>query len=99
MRTKVPLQLQGRVFFARDTLQYCTIPLRYLLGGFLADYVFEPMIRSDTPLQHFFAALVGEGSGSGIATMFLFTGTLGTIISLCGLSNKKLRTLNDTDYT
>jgi MFS family permease len=98
MRTRVPLQLQGRVFSARDTLQYCTIPLGYLFGGVLADYIFEPMMQANTFLQDIFAPLVGMGDGSGIAVMFLFTGITGTIISISGLFDKKMRTLDDNNY-
>lgn len=98
MRTRVPLQLQGRVFSARDTLQYCTIPLGYLFGGVFADYIFEPMMRSNTLLQDIFTPLVGKGDGSGIAVMFLFTAITGTIISLRGYQNKKIRTLGDNNY-
>ena len=36
--------MQGRVFSAKGTLQNCTIPLGLLLGGALADGVFEPMM-------------------------------------------------------
>ena len=33
MRTHVPIEMQGRVFSAKDTLQNCTIPLGLFLGG------------------------------------------------------------------
>lgn len=94
MRISVPIEMQGRVFSARDTLQYCTIPLGYLLGGVLADYIFEPLMKGNSFLKHFFATIVGEGNGSGIAVMFIFTGLVGVVISLCGLLSKNIRTLD-----
>lgn len=94
LRTAVPIKMQGRVFSARNTFQYCTIPLGYLLGGVFADYVFEPIMRGDSFLKHFFAKIVGQGSGSGIALMFIFTGIIGTVISILGFRNKNIRALD-----
>ncbi|WP_204377968.1 hypothetical protein [Clostridium ljungdahlii] len=45
MRTKVPFEMQGRVFSARNILQYVSIPIGNLLGAFLADKVFEPYMK------------------------------------------------------
>lgn len=45
MRTKVPLELRGRAFSARNTLQCTSIPIGNILGGFLADKVFEPYMK------------------------------------------------------
>ena len=94
IRTHIPIEMQGRVFSARDTLQYCTIPLGYLLGGILADYIFEPFMNGNSAIKHLIMPIVGDGRGSGIALMFLFTGVSGTIISLLGLMNKEIRTLD-----
>lgn len=94
MRNAVPIEMQGRVFSARDTLQYCTIPLGYLLGGVFADSVFEPLMRGDSLVKHIFTPIVGSGSGSGIALMFICTGISGTVISFIGVFNKKIRTLD-----
>lgn len=94
LRTTVPLQMQGRVFSARSTLQFCTVPLGYLFGGLLADYVFEPLMLGDTGLKHFLTFIVGEGPGSGIAAMFILTGITGAIVSVSALYNKTLKTLD-----
>ena len=85
MRTHVPIEMQGRVFSAKDTLQNCTIPLGLFLGGVLADYVFEPFMATDSSLQRIFCSLFGSGSGAGIAVMFFCVGILGFVISLTRL--------------
>ncbi len=77
----VPAELQGRIFAVRNALQFSTIPGGILLGGFLADYVFEPFMRRQGALACFFSRIVGEGAGSGMAVMFLCTGLLGTAFS------------------
>lgn len=87
MRIQVPLEMQGRVFSARDTIQNCTIPLGLLLGGTLADYVFEPFMARHSATQQIMAVFFGSGSGAGIAVMFFCVGLLGFIISLSRLRN------------
>lgn len=80
---------------ARDTLQYCTIPLGLFLGGFLADHVFEPFMAQVSPLQQLFVLLTGGGKGSGMAVIFLITGLTGVIASLLAMHNPIYRRLND----
>jgi len=87
----VPAGVQGRVFAVRNAIQFSTIPAGILLGGFLADRVFEPHMRSDTPAVHFLQRMVGTGDGSGMAVMFLCTGVLGSLF--CVLAYRKLKRL------
>jgi len=94
MRTHVPVEMQGRVFSAKDTLQNCTIPLGLFLGGILADYVFEPFMETESPLQNALSVFFGTGSGAGIAVMFFLVGILGTGISLTRLRKTIYKDLN-----
>ena len=94
IREKVPHEMQGRVFSAKDTLQNCTIPLGLFLGGVLADYVFEPFMAADSPVQKVLSHLFGSGGGSGIAVMFFCVGILGIIISLSCLRKPVYKELN-----
>lgn len=94
MRTKVPTELQGRVFSTRDTIQYCTIPLGLFLGGYLADNVFEPFMAGSSNLSQFLSHLVGTGKGAGMAVMFLITGVIGLTSSLISLKSASLRSLD-----
>jgi hypothetical protein len=87
MRTNIPAQMQGRVFSTRDTLQFFTIPLGLFLSGVLADKVFEPFMQTVSPFQQFLSTIVGTGKGSGMAVMFLITGTIGFLVSLFALIN------------
>jgi MFS family permease len=94
MRTKVPTELQGRVFSTRDTIQYCTIPLGLFLGGYLADNVFEPFMAGSSSLSQFLSCLVGTGKGAGMAVMFLITGVIGLTSSLFSLKSDSLKSLD-----
>lgn len=90
----VPLKLQGNVFAARNALQFCTIPAGILLGGFLADYVFEPFMRSDLLLADMLRKIVGTGTGSGMAVMFLCTGILGFTFSCIAYRSREIQKLD-----
>lgn len=91
MYEKVPEKMQGRIFAARNAIQFSTIPLGILLGVFLADYVFEPFMKSDNVITHVFSFIVGSGDGSGMAVMFLCTGISGFIISILSYRNKEIQ--------
>lgn len=94
MRTKIPLELQGRVFSARNTLQYASIPIGNLLGGFLADKAFEPFMNRTSVAQKFFVKLVGEGRGNGIALIYLFIALLGFLGCCIFRLSKNMRRLD-----
>ena len=79
--------MQGRVFSARDTLQYITVPIGLFLGGVLADHVFEPFMLADSPIRQALSNVVGTGKGSGIAVIFLIAGIVGFAASLISLKN------------
>ena len=80
MRSSIPSGIQGRVYSARNILQFFTIPLGYLAGGFLVDAVFEPFMadKSDTVLNQMF----GTGKGSGAAFLFAVIGVSGVLVCI-----------------
>lgn len=80
-RTKIPLELQGRAFSLKYAIQSSVIPLGMLLGGFLAEFVFEPLLAGYFNRKISFLS----GPGAGIGLMFLITGVTGTAISVVGI--------------
>jgi DHA3 family macrolide efflux protein-like MFS transporter len=81
-QSKVPPEMQGRVFSVRSLLSQSMMPLAFLISGPLADYVFEPLMRDGGMLSNtFIAALLGTGPGRGIGLMFVISGFLGIIVS------------------
>ena len=68
-RLNIPVEIQGRVFAARNSFQYFTIPLGYFLGGLLVDKVFEPIMAAQGA-DSFLTDLFGIGKGSGAAFLF-----------------------------
>lgn len=81
MRTKIPAEMQGRVYSARNTLQFFTIPIGYFLGGLLVDKVFEPFMAGLSK-ENILAEIFGEAKGSGAALLFFVIGVLGVAVCL-----------------
>lgn len=68
-RLSIPIEMQGRVFAARNSFQFFTIPLGYFLGGLLVDRVFEPIMAIQES-RSILVRLFGSGKGSGAAFLF-----------------------------
>lgn len=81
LRSNIPLEMQGRVYSARNTLQFFTIPIGYFLGGLLVDTVFEPLMASQQK-GSILINIFGEGKGSGAALFFMIIGFVGVITCL-----------------
>ncbi len=80
MRLSIPGEIQGRVYAARNSFQYFTIPLGYFLGGLLVDRVFEPVMAMQS--GGVLVRLFGAGKGSGAAFLFAVLWVLGTGVCL-----------------
>ncbi len=91
---KIPAAMQGRVFAVRNAIQYSTIPVGIILGGWLADYVFEPFMASGNRLAGMLGTIVGDNAGSGMAAMFLCTGICGFTVSMASCFNREIKKLN-----
>lgn len=90
----VPQEIQGRIFAVRNAIQFSTIPIGILLGGILADYVFEPFMLTQNSVAKILQTIVGNGAGSGMAVMFLCTGALGALFSLISYRQNDIRKLS-----
>ncbi len=88
LRNSIPLELQGRVYACRNTLQFFTIPIGLFLGGFMVDQVCEPFM-ADLARQSVFHMLFGSGKGSGAALVIFVLGVSGTM--MCLLAGNALR--------
>ncbi len=87
-RSTIPPDMQGRVYSCRNTLQFFTIPIGFLLGGLLVDKVFEPLMSAQ-PANGFWASLFGATKGAGAAMLFAVIGIAGVIV--CLIFNLRLK--------
>lgn len=81
LRSSIPVEMQGRVYSCRNTLQFFTIPVGLFLGGFMVDKICEP-IMAKTPSWEILSLLFGVGKGSGAAMVMFVLGIAGTVICL-----------------
>ena len=93
-RLKIPVGMQGRVYSARNTLQFFTIPLGYLCGGLLVDKVFEPFMAAQGP-GSLWGFLFGAGKGTGAAMLFFVIGFLGVLSCIPFRFNRHIKQLEE----
>lgn len=95
LRLSIPEEMQGRVYSARNTFQFFTIPLGYFLGGFAVDRIFEPLMAS-RPTGSILVRCFGEGKGSGAAMFFALLALLGATVCLIARRDKCIWRLEET---
>lgn len=83
-QAKVQPDIQGKVFATRRLIAQISSPAAMILGGRLADTVFEPAMAPGGALAPVFGPLVGTGDGAGMGLLFVFAGILGVIVALTG---------------
>ncbi|MBE5777113.1 MAG: MFS transporter [Clostridiales bacterium] len=88
LRSYIPVDMQGRVYAARNTFQFFTIPLGYLAGGYLVDRVYEPFMAQKTGT--WLNAVFGTGKSSGAALLFFCIAFLGIITCLIFRKDKRI---------
>lgn len=94
LRLRIPVEMQGRVYAARNTLQFFTIPVGYLLGGALVDRFFEPLMAS-LPEGALLRTLLGSGKGTGAAALFLVIAGAGVLVCLAFRRDRRLWELEE----
>ncbi|MBO3750532.1 amino acid adenylation domain-containing protein [Streptosporangiaceae bacterium NEAU-GS5] len=76
IQVKVPQRYHGRVFALNQMVAFSTLPIGF---GLLAPYVttrLEPMLADGGPLAGTVGALIGTGTGRGIAFMYVIFGLI-----------------------
>jgi hypothetical protein len=91
LQTKIPPEVQGRVFSASDFLSQALIPFTPLLAGLFGDRIFEPAMKTGGPLSETFGWLVGVGPGAGFGLLILLCGVGAFLIGLSGYVVRDIR--------
>ena len=81
LRATIPVEMQGRVYSCRNTLQFFTIPIGLFIGGLMVDEICEPLMASSCT-DGVLTKLFGSGKGSGAAMMMFILGVAGIIVCL-----------------
>ncbi len=93
MQRKVSPDLQGRVFGAQSVIAQVMIPFAPLIGGYLGDKVFEPVMQTQNAVSSFFGPLVGMGPGSGMGLLIFLCGVGATLVGIMGYVIRPIRDL------
>jgi DHA3 family macrolide efflux protein-like MFS transporter len=91
-QSKVPPDLQGRVFSVRTFIALVGEGPAVIMAGPLADNVFEPFMMDATgPLE----TLFGSGPGAGMGLMIFIIGLFGMLIGVVAYFVKSIRNVED----
>ena len=94
-QTKVPTQIQGRVFSTLRLFGTLFFPLGQILAGPLSDFVFQPMLEVDGILASSVGQVIGIGSGRGIGFLLIVTGFINLVIMIGAYLHPRLRLIED----
>lgn len=94
-QSKVPPNVQGRVFATQQMVAKSTTPLAYLIAGPLADKIFEPLLASDGPLTGSIGQITGVGPGRGIGLLFIVMGILKVAVTFGSYLYPRIRLVED----
>lgn len=75
-QSKVPSDVQGRVFAVRGMISWLSFPIAYLVAGPLVDRVFQPLLEINGVLAENVGLLIGVGPGRGIGLLLIVVGVL-----------------------
>lgn len=92
--TKVAPEIQGRVMATRSMISQSIMPIAFLLSGFLADHVFNPLLVEGGKLANTFVGRwIGVGPTRGIGLMLITSGIILFIVSGFAYANPRIRNL------
>ncbi len=91
-QSKVPPDLQGRVFSVRRLIAQIVNPLGLLIAGPLADNVFEPAFQNPSnSLTEFFSTWYFPGPGAGMGFMISLASIMIVFVGIFGFFYKRIR--------
>jgi MFS transporter, DHA3 family, macrolide efflux protein len=82
-QSKVPLNVQGRVFALRRMIAISLSPIAYITAGPLVEKIFDPAVQNGGFAQGI-TKFIGTGDGRGIGLLFILLG-LGWIVTSIGV--------------
>lgn len=90
-QSKVPHDVQGKVFGTRMMIAQVSVPISMLVAGPLADRVFEPAMMPGGKWAPIFGSLTGVGRGAGMALMYVCFGAASLAVAVAGSAVRDVR--------
>ncbi|MGB7876693.1 MAG: MFS transporter, partial [Anaerolineales bacterium] len=94
-QSKVPPELQGRVFSIRRMLARSMIPLAYLTAGPLSDQVFKPLLSANGALASSLGQFFGLGPSRGVGLLIFLMGEIIVVLTLAAASDPRVRNMEE----
>ncbi|MER3553772.1 MAG: MFS transporter [Meiothermus sp.] len=94
-QSKVPPDIQGKVFSARRMIAWMASPIAMLLAGPAADHFFTPAMMPGGALADTFGPLVGVGPGAGMGLMLVIAGLAEAAFALAAYTLPFIRNAED----
>jgi hypothetical protein len=94
-QSKVPPDLQGRVFSARRLVAQIGSPLSMIAAGWLADRWLEPAMMPGGGLAALFGRFVEPGPGAGMSLLFISGGFLMLLLGFGAYAIPAVRNVED----
>lgn len=82
IRTNIDNERQGRVWSLVSAISQIGMVLAYGSAGFLADYLFSPLLAPDRLLGQTVGSIIGTGPGRGIGFLFVVSGVMVAILAI-----------------
>jgi DHA3 family macrolide efflux protein-like MFS transporter len=93
VRCNVPNENQGKVWGMISILSQIGYIIAYAISGFLADYVFNPLLKEGGVLAGTLGRIFGVGPTRGIGLLFAVSGIFLIVLGICVFRNKRLYVL------
>ncbi|NLJ65628.1 MAG: MFS transporter [Christensenellaceae bacterium] len=93
IRVNIPNSLQGRVFGIIGTISQLGYVFAYALSGFLADFIFRPLLQEGGALASSIGRIIGVGSGRGIGLYIILEGFMLMVLAVFLANNRDLHKL------
>ena len=94
-QSKVPPEMQGRVFSARALIARISQPVAIAITGPLADRLLIPGMMAGGILAPTFGWLVGVGPGAGISLLWIMMGVIGVVAGFGGYLFHQVRNVEE----
>lgn len=93
VRCNVPNENQGKVWGLVSILSQIGYVIAYAVSGFLADYVFNPLLKEGGPLAGSLGRIFGAGPARGIGLLFTVSGIFLIVLGIFVFRNRRLYVL------
>jgi MFS transporter, DHA3 family, macrolide efflux protein len=95
LQRTVPPAIQGRVFGTIGALAMLTEAPAYPVAGFLADWIFEPLMAGGGFVQRTLGSVIGSGPGRGIGLLYIVMGLCLLGVAAAGALSPAIRRLEE----